>query len=141
MPQGAPGAPAWFVSVSNLATASLENVRMYLVAIGLDDYAIHHTATLGTFSTRMRLYILKLSPDKSRIRAARADFLGHVISADGVLPDGNKVAALTRMPILADIKHLCSLLSSLSYYSKLLFSMAHHICPITAILKKALRLI
>ena len=88
MPQGATGAPAWFVSVMRLVVASLDNIRMNLEnAIGSDDCPIHHVATLATFFAHLRLHKLKLSPDKSRIGAARVDFLGHVISADGVRPN------------------------------------------------------
>ena len=137
MPQGAAGAPAWFVSVMRLITAGLDNIRMYLDdAIGSDDSPIHHVATLATFFARLRLHSLKLSPDKSRIGAARVDFLGHVISADGVRPNDDRVAALTRMPMPTDIKQLRSLLGGLSYYRKFLPNMAHHIRPITALLKK-----
>ena len=109
MPQGAAGAPAWLVSVMRLVTAGLDNIRMYLDdAIGSDDSPIHHVATLATFFARLRLHSLKLSPDKSRIGAARVDFLGHVISADGVRPNDDRVAALTRMPMPTDIKQLRS---------------------------------
>ena len=115
MPQGAAGAPAWFVSVMRLVTAGLDNIRMYLDdAIGSDDSPIHHVATLAIFFARLRLHSLKFSPDKSRIGAA--DVLGHVISADGVRPNDDRVAALTRMPMPTDIKQLRSLLGGLSYY-------------------------
>ena len=137
MPQGAAGAPAWFVSVMRLVTAGLGIIRMYLDnAIGSDDRSIHHIAILATFFARLRLHKLKLSPDKSRIGAARVEFLGHVISADGVRPNGDRVAALTRMPMPTDIKQLRSLLGGLSYYRKSLPNMARHIRPITALLKK-----
>ena len=137
MPQGAAGARAWFVSVMRLVTAGLENIRMYLDdAIGSDDCPLHHGATLATFFARLRLHQLKLSPDKSRIGAARVNFLGHVISADGVRPNDDCVAALTRMPMPTDIKQLRSLLGGLSYYRKFLPNMAHHIRPVTALLKK-----
>ena len=137
MPQGDAGAPAWFVSVMRLVTAGLDSIRMYLDdAIGSDDSPIHHVATLATFFARLRLHSLKLSPDKSRIGAARVDFLGHVISADGVRPNDDRVAALTRMPMPSDIKQVRSLLGGLSYYRKFLPNMAHHIRPITALLKK-----
>ena len=110
MPQGAAGAPAWFIS-ARLVTAGLDNIRIYFDdAIDLDDCPIHHVATLATFFARLRLHKLKLSPDKSRIGAARVDFLGHVIAADGVRPNDDRVAALTRMPMPKDIKKLCSLL-------------------------------
>ena len=137
VPQGAAGAPAWFVSVMRLVTASLDNIRMYLDdAIGSDDCPIHHVATLATFFARLCLQKLKLSPDNSRIGAARVDVFGHVISADGVLPNDDQVAALTRMPMPTDIKQLRSLLGGLSYYRKFLPNMACRIRPITALLKQ-----
>ena len=137
MPSGAAGAPAWFVSVMRLVTAGLDNILMYLDdAIGPDDCPPHHVATLATFFARLRLHKLKLSPDKSRIGAARVDFLGHGILADGVRPNDARVAALARMPMPTDIKQLRSLLSGLSYYRKFLPNMAHHIRPVTALLTK-----
>ena len=63
-------------------------------------------------------------------------FWGHVISAEGVRPNDNRVAALTRMPMPTDIKQLRSLLGGLSYYRKFLPNMACRIRPITALLKK-----
>ena len=136
MPPGAAGAPAWFVSVMRLVTAGLDNILMYLDAIGPDDCPLHHVATLATFFARLRLHKLKLSPDKSRIGAARVDFFGHVISADGVRPNDDRFAALTRMPMPTDIKQLRSLLGGLSHYRKFLPNMAYHIRPVTALLKK-----
>ena len=125
MREGASGAPAWFVSVMRLVTAGLDNIRMYLDdAIGSDDCPLHHVTTLTAFFARLRLYQLKLSPGKSRIGAARVDFLGHIISKDGVRPNDDRVAALTRMPIPTDIKQLRSLLGGLSYYRKFLPNMA-----------------
>ena len=119
MPQGAAGAPAWFVSVMRLVTAGLDNIRMYLDdAIGSDDCPIHHVVTLATFFACLHLHKLKLSPDKSRIGDARVDFLGHVISADGVRPNDDRVTALTRIPMPTDIKQLRSLLGGLSYYAQ-----------------------
>ena len=137
MPQGGSGAPAWFVSVMRLVTAGLDNIRMSLDdAIGSDDCPLHRVTTLTAFFARLRLHQLKLSPDKSRIGAARVDFLGHTISKDGVRPNDDRVAALTRMPMPTDIKQLRSLLGGLSYYRKFLPNMARLIRPITALLKK-----
>ena len=113
------------------------NIRMYLDdAIGSDDCPLHHVATLATFFARLGLHKLKLSPDKSRIGAAHVTFLGHVISADGVRPNDDRVAALTRMSMPTDIQQLRSLLGGLSYYRRFLPNMARHIRPITALLKK-----
>ena len=100
MPQGAAGSPAWFVSVMRLVTDGLDNIRMYLDdGIGSDDSPMSHVVTLATFFARLRLHNLKLSPNKSRIGAARVDFLGHVISQDGVCSNDDQTAALAQMPM------------------------------------------
>ena len=137
MPLGAAGAPGWLVLVMRLVTAGFDNIRMYLDdANGSDGCPLYHVETLATFFAHLRLHKLKLSPDKSRIGAAHVDFLGHVISTDGVRPNDDRVAALTRMPMSTDTKQLRSLLGGLSDYRKFLPNMARHIRPITALLKK-----
>lgn len=74
LPRGAAGTPAWFVSAIRLVTTSLDNIRMYLDAVGWDDCPINHVATVATVATlfvRLRLHKLKLLPEKSQIGAAR----------------------------------------------------------------------
>ena len=123
-------------SFRSLVTAGFDNILYLDDAIGSDDCPTHHVATLATFFARLRLHELKLSPDKYRIDAARVDLLGHVILADGVRPNDERVATLTRMHMPTDIKQLRSLLGGLSYYRKFLPSMARRIRPITTLLKK-----
>ena len=140
MPYGAAGAPAWFVSVMRLVTNGLVSIRMYLDnAIGSNDSPIANVVTLASFFARLRLHNLKLSPNKTRIGAARVDFLGHVISQGGVRPNDDKIAALARMPMPRDIKQLRSLLGGVSYYRKFLPNMAKRVRLITALLKKESR--
>ena len=137
MPQGAAGAPAWFVSVMRLVADGLDNIRMYLDdSIGSNDSPIAKVAILATFFARLRFHNLKLSPNKTRIGAARVDVLGHVISQDGVRPNDDKIVALARIPMPRDIKQLRSLLGGLSYYGKFLPNMAKRVRPITALLEK-----
>ena len=61
--------------------------------------------------------------------------MGHVISQVAVRSHDDKVAALPRMPMPADIKQLRSLLNGLSYYRKPLPNMTRHIRPTTTLLK------
>ena len=107
--------------VMRLVTTGLDNIRMYLDgAIGSDDCPIHHVTTLATVFVRLRLHKLKLSPDKSRIGASRVDFLGHLISEDGLHPNDDRVAALSRMPMPFDIERslLGDLILSLIHISE-----------------------
>ena len=133
MPQGAAASPAWIVSVMRLVTDGLDN--MFDDAIGSAS-PMAHVATLATFFARLRLHNLKLSPNNSRVGAARVDFLGHVISRDGVRPNDDKIAALAHMPMPRDVKQLRSLLGGLSYYQKFLPNMAKRVRSITSLLKK-----
>ena len=120
-----------------LVTRNLDNIRMYLDdAIGSNESPTIHVATLDTFFVRLRLHNLKLSPNKTRIGAARVDFLGHMISQDGVRPNDDKIAALTSIPMPRDNKQLRSLLGGLSSYRKFLPNMAKRVRPTTALLKK-----
>lgn len=67
MPQGAAGAPTYFIYAMRLVTASLDNIRMYLSdAIRSDSTHINHLATLATFLARLRLQMFNLFPSKFR---------------------------------------------------------------------------
>ena len=97
MPQDPAGAPVCFISVMGLVSAGQYIIRMYLDdVIGLEDCPINPVATLATFFARVCLLKLNISPHKSRIGATCVDFLGHLISEDGLRPNDNRVAALSR---------------------------------------------
>ena len=123
MPQGAASTPACFGRVMLLVTAALDMIQMSLKdAIGLDDSPINYVATLAFF-------------EQNSIGAARVQLLGYVISQDSVRTHDDKVAALARMPMHANVKQLRSLLDGLSYSLKPLPNIARRIRPITSLLK------
>lgn len=62
--------------------------------------------------------------------------MAHVIFQDGLHPNDDIVAVLTRMPVPTNIKQFRNLLGDLSYYHKFLPNLARRIRPITAALKK-----
>jgi len=90
---------------------------------------------------RLRKHNLKLSPSKATIGATNAKFLGHTISPAGIMPDAQKVEALTKMPMPKDLKQLRSLLGALSYYRKFLCNMAKRVRPITSLLKQGVKFV
>lgn len=49
MPQGTAGTPALFISVMRLSTIGLNNIRMYVDAIGSDDCPRNDVVTLATY--------------------------------------------------------------------------------------------
>ena len=86
---------------------------MYLEdAIGSDDSSFNHIAILAAFLSRLRPHNLKLPPNKTRSEPSESTSWP-VISQHGVRPNEDIVAALSRMPMPADIKQLRSLLGGL----------------------------
>ncbi len=137
MPQGSAAAPGWFCKVVNEVIKNLENVASYLDdLIVFDADPAAHIATMRNLFKRLRKHNLKLSPPKATIGATEADFLGHTISPDGVRPNSDKVAALTKMPMPKTVKQLRALLGGLSYYRKFLPNLAKKIRSLSSLLKK-----
>ena len=100
----------WFIK-------GFEQVAVYLDGLNVfnSDPSAHVKSICSLFE-RLRKQNLKLSPSKSRLGAADADFLGHSISPAGVRPKTEKVLVVTFMPMPRDLRQLRSLLGGRSYY-------------------------
>lgn len=98
-----------------------------------DDLPATYIGTIRTLSERLHKHNLKTTP-KATIGATEVKLLDHL--AHGVRPNGDKVVALTQMPIHEDVKQLRSLLGGLSYYREVLPLMAKRIRRITSLVKK-----
>ena len=80
MPQGAAGAPAWFISVIRRITTDLDYIRVYMDdVIVYDDTPIDHVANLATLIARLHAHKVKLSREEYKLGVARVAFLGDVI--------------------------------------------------------------
>ena len=142
MPQGNSAAPGWFVKVINEVIKVLDRVATYLDdVIVFDADPSLHVADMKEMFLRLRQYNLKLPPSKAIIGVTDADFLGHTISPAGVIPNAQKVEALTKMSGPKDLKQLRSLLCALSYYRKFLRDMAKRIRPMTSLLKQGVKFV
>jgi hypothetical protein len=62
-------------------------------------------------------------------------YLGHVISADGVSMDSDKVAAMDSWPTLKTLRALCRFLGLTGYYHKFIANYGDIAWPLTALLK------
>ena len=77
----------------------MERVVAYLDdTIVFDPDPTDHIADMQAHG-RLRKHHLKLSLSKAKISATTADFLGHTISAGGYIPNFDKIAAHTRIPM------------------------------------------
>ena len=71
----------------------------------LDDIVVYgstikeHNNNLKTLFERLRTTGLKLQPDKCEFIRPELEYLGHIISADGVKPNPSKIEAVKNFPV------------------------------------------
>ena len=67
---------------------------------------------------RCRLKNLKLNRDKINFKQKEVKYLGHVLSANGVKPDPDKVKAIQEMKAPKNVKNLQQFLGLVNYVGK-----------------------
>ena len=72
---------------------------------------------------------LKLKLSKCLFAKREVKYLGHAVSAEGVRPNSNKIAAVRNYPMLKTVAELRTLLELLSYYRKLVKLFCSHSTP------------
>ncbi|KAJ8410228.1 hypothetical protein AAFF_G00202090 [Aldrovandia affinis] len=93
---------------------------MGIISISLDPEGRHKGALCNlreVFAT-IRQAGLRLNPKKCQLFWRETDFLGHVVSADGVATDPAKIAAVRDWPHPTNISDLRSFLGLASYYRR-----------------------
>ena len=62
----------------------------------------------------------QVKPQKVKLRMSEVPFMGHLLTADGLITDPNKVHAIKDMPTPTDKKSLKRFLGMVNYVSKFL---------------------
>ena len=78
---------------------------------------------------------LKLN-NKCIFRATKLEFLGHIISDDGIQADPNKIRAIMEMPIPANKKDLQRFLGMVNYLGKFIKNLAEVTAPLRKMMQK-----
>ena len=89
-----------------------------------------------TVLERIRLAGLQLKVQKCHIAREQVQYLGHVVSADGVRTDPKKLEAVEQYPPPADVKTLRSFLGLASYYRRFVPEFAKVARPLHALTRK-----
>uniref|UniRef100_A0A146M517 RNA-directed DNA polymerase n=1 Tax=Lygus hesperus TaxID=30085 RepID=A0A146M517_LYGHE len=121
MPFGLCNAPATFQRLMDRLLASIKEVECFVY---LDDVIIfgetveEHLERLGHVLDRLRAANLKVSLPKCRFLHEEVDYLGHVVTRDGVQPDPKKVEAVKAFPRPRNQQELKSFLGLSNYYRR-----------------------
>ena len=94
-----------------------------------------HDKRLRAVLDRCEQINLTLNQDKCQFGVLKVSYIGHILSADGVQPDPEKVRAIREMPPPTDKKGVERLLGTINYLAKFIPNMSTVTQPIRELLK------
>ena len=139
MPYGLCNAPATYQRLmeSMLSDFNYRNLLIYLDNILLYASSIEEMITnLETVLTRLEEQGLKLKPSKCHLFKQKINYLGHVVSEDGVSCDPEKTDAIDNWPTPDSETKLRSFLGLASYYRRMVPGFSKIASPLHALLRK-----
>ena len=139
MPFGLTNAPATFqrLMAKVLSGLTYEQCLVYMddVIVFSADFESHLKHLRAVFE-RIADAGLKMKPSKCSFGQERVDYLGHVVSSEGVRVQSQKVAAVQRFPEPKTLTELRSFLSLAGYYRRFIPHFSGIASPLTNLLKK-----
>ena len=90
---------------------------------------------MTTYRTRvksLRSSGLKLNKEKCEIKKNKLTYFGHVLSAEGVSPDPEKMKAITQLQAPNNVAELLRLIGMISYLGRFIPNLATLMRPMTA---------
>ena len=136
-PFGLTQAPAYFQRLVNKVLIGLPFVFGYLddVLIFSPDIKTHLKHIRQVFE-RLRKADLRLKKEKCNFLKAHIQYLGHLISGDGIEPVPEKLESIEKMPAPTTPKEIKQFLGLTGYYRKFVPRFADIARPLTALTKK-----
>ena len=121
MPFGLCNAPATF---ERLMEYVLQGLNWRTCLVYLDDIIVvgktfeEHLRNLGEVFQRIRKAGMKLNPTKCALFKSKVKYLGHIVSAEGVGTDPEKIKAVNHWPVPQSSHELRSFLGLCTYYRR-----------------------
>ncbi len=130
---GIAGSPDIFQSKMRELMATLEFVRTYLDDLlcitkgNLQD----HLTKLKEVLNKLQEASLKINANKSKFCAIETEYLGYILTRDGIKPQTNKVQVILALSPPKNIKELCHFLGMVQYYCDLRAKRSKMLAPLT----------
>ncbi len=137
MPFGLTNAPATF---QRLMERCMGDMNLKECLVYLDDIIVYsatfeeHLQRLNSVFTRLQEYGLKLKPTKCHLFQQQVNYLGHVISADGISTDPAKTEALRTWTVPTNVSELRAFLGFAGYYRRFVEGFSAIARPLTDLL-------
>ena len=138
MPFGLVNAPATFQRLMEIVLVGLARTGCHVY---LDDVLVfgktleEHNQNLREVLDRIRRAGLRMKPKKCSIAQTSVEYLGHVVSAEGVQTNPKKLLAVQGYPIPRDVHSLRSFLGLASYYRRFVPGFSKIASPFHALTK------
>ena len=137
MPFGIKTAGDIFIETMNDILGDLEGVQ-----IVTDDILVYgeteeiHDKRLEAVLERARETNLKLNPKKSKISQKEVNYVGHVLTKEGIKPNPDRVQAIKDMPEPKDKQAIQRFLGMMNYVAKFIPNLSEVAKPLRVLLSK-----
>ena len=137
LPFGISSAPEIFQRTMESILQNQSNVLCYI-----DDILVHsandeeHEKHLQEVFSKVMKAGLKLNRSKCEMRKKEVEFLGYLISKDGIKPDPKKIEAILKMPEPTNTTELRRILGMVNFLGKYIPHLSSVLRPMTELLEK-----
>ena len=142
VPFGLTNAPSAFQRFMNDIFSDLLDVN---VTVYLDDILIYsadpsqHAEHVREVLTRLRKHDLFCKPEKCEFHASTIEYLGFVISPDGISMDKKKVQTVLDWPEPRTVRALQSFLGFANFYRRFIYDYSDICIPLTRLTRKDIK--
>ena len=137
LPFGISTAPALWQKAMAQVLQGLSGVVCFIDDILVTGHTREeHKENLHKVLSRLRQYGLRLKKSKCKFFQKELEFLGHIISSEGIKPTEERVRSIQDAPRPVNKQELQSFLGLITYNSKFLPSLSHVLQPLNLLLRK-----
>ena len=137
LPQGISSAPEIFQrTVDEILSGESNALCFFDDILVFSDNEKEHEEHLQNTLARLTAAGVKLNKEKCEFRKKELDFLGFVVSKEGVKPDSQKIEAILNMPDPTNVTELRRLLGMINFLGRYVKDLSTVLQPVTELLEK-----
>ena len=136
MPFGVMNVPAVFQRLMHKVISRLMTGPEDFVAVYLDDVIVFsqslqaHLEHLTKVFDCLKAANLKLNPKKCKFMSVEVEYLGHIVTPQGLRPNERNLDAVKEFPVPTNVRHLRQFLGLTSHYQRFILNYAKTAQPL-----------